>query len=709
MVSCPSGPFSGVILAGLWSPTRSELLASHQTKRGADSQRHRDYADRHRSGYNRLADQKGHTAQDTRETLADDEAFHYNIATGHDEKVLAYKRGKEIHQQYVSDLRDIDDEAHEKIKQIQQSKLPEPEKIEEITKIVTAARDRAMYKASGATSAIMDATTRLLQQTGQDKTAHDLVQALDNRHQKEMPPSTPVMPDQMSTTGGSGPSGIAETSHSAVDAARDASANGGSAPPGMATTVPGQVTGSPATAVAPPGEIPKSVTPPTPPLAAPVTGTSTGGVVSGHVPSAPSVPAAVSPGGLAGGVSSGMGAGAPASVQSNAAANAVVSAATQNSTSSVPSPPPPMVTSAPPALPPPTASPVVASGPVVHDVPAAPPPVALVGEVASTPATTPAPFVAPSPVAPPPVGAVPPPPGPLPAYGSDIRIAPPAPAVPASPAPTPVVSSSATTAPPGSAGGLGAPAVVRSSPAPPPPPVGGPWVATASASAGIVTGAAAAQTARQQRCDDLLVCVARQEPRLRWAVAANGDEPALLVTDLAGGWVPPQVRTPRGVRLLPPAAEALSAKRSVQELLGDREFRAVYTPGQQTSEGSGDVEISDWPREVDQAPSLGWELRKATEWRNGLAQIAHTVAKAWAHQNPLRDVELEALTDQLETARSAVLNSYRDGVDLHLVGNWMLLAAIDAAASGARLVATYHFRWYSAVKEAAAAAGVVSA
>ncbi|WP_372514512.1 DUF5632 domain-containing protein, partial [Mycobacterium lacus] len=61
--------------------------------------------------------------------------------------------------------------------------------------------------------------------------------------------------------------------------------------------------------------------------------------------------------------------------------------------------------------------------------------------------------------------------------------------------------------------------------------------------------------------------VARQEPRLWWAAGLREDGiTSLLVTDLAGGWIPPHVRLPANVTLLEPTARRRDA--GVVDLLG---------------------------------------------------------------------------------------------------------------------------------------------
>ncbi|EUA89905.1 hypothetical protein I551_3631 [Mycobacterium ulcerans str. Harvey] len=69
--------------------------------------------------------------------------------------------------------------------------------------------------------------------------------------------------------------------------------------------------------------------------------------------------------------------------------------------------------------------------------------------------------------------------------------------------------------------------------------------ATAAATTGAVTGDSAKRSAEQQRLRRIVDAVARQEPGLSWAAGLRDDgRTTLLVTDLAGGWIPPHVRLP---------------------------------------------------------------------------------------------------------------------------------------------------------------------
>ena len=240
--------------------------------------------------------------------------------------------------------------------------------------------------------------------------------------------------------------------------------------------------------------------------------------------------------------------------------------------------------------------------------------------------------------------------GPMPTYGSDIR--PPAPTIsaptlPSSPAGISSLSSSASPAsapvsPSAGAGGLTQP-VVRQPPTAAmahPAPAGIGEQAVAAAAGGAAAGAASAQATAKARLQRLVDSVARQEPRLRWAAGEQPDGTTILVTDLASGWIPPNIAVPSVVTLLEPG----DRRGDIETLLGQVSTSASYTPVHYLRESADDTEptpTSPRPRQVPAVDELGWELGQATKWRDGLPQMAHTLAKAASTGTGVIDNEVE--------------------------------------------------------------------
>jgi hypothetical protein len=218
-------------------------------------------------------------------------------------------------------------------------------------------------------------------------------------------------------------------------------------------------------------------------------------------------------------------------------------------------------------------------------------------------------------------------------------------------------------------------------------------VATAG---GAVAGAASAQTTAQARLQRLVDFVAHQEPRLRWAAGDRHDGTTVLVTDLASGWIPPGIAIPSVVSLVEPG----DRRGDIDSLLGQVSFRASYTPLHYLPEAADEtnpIPISPRPRQVPAVDELGWELGRATNWRDGLPQMAHTLAKAASAGTGVADKEVEFLHRHLATLVDTVLRSYPDDVDAAAVANWQLLASIDALAASDNIGANYHFAWFQAL------------
>ena len=296
--------------------------------------------------------------------------------------------------------------------------------------------------------------------------------------------------------------------------------------------------------------------------------------------------------------------------------------------------------------------------------------------------------------------------GPLPTYGSDIRPPMPtisAPTLPSGPAATPSFSSAASPAsapvsPSAGAGGLAQPVVRQPTAAPlaHPAPAGIGEQAVVATAGGAAAGAASAQATAKARLQRLVDFVANQEPRLRWTAGEQADGTTILVTDLASGWIPPGIALPSVVTLLDPG----DRRGDIEALLGQVSASASYTPLHYLPESAGDAEpipTSPRPRQVPAVDELGWELGQATNWRDGLPQMAHTLAKAASTGTGVVDNEVEFLQQHLATLRDRVLDAYPDDVDGAAVANWQLLASIEALAASDSIGANYHFAWFQAL------------
>lgn len=194
-----------------------------------------------------------------------------------------------------------------------------------------------------------------------------------------------------------------------------------------------------------------------------------------------------------------------------------------------------------------------------------------------------------------------------------------------------------------------------------------------------------------ERLHRLLAFVARQEPRLNWAVGDCADGTTLLVTDLAHGWIPPGIAVPEGVRLLEPERRTGRAA----ELIGDTTRCATYAPGGSThwSANASATTSSAQPFELPEVDDLNWELGAATHWRDGLPKMVHTLAKAAAAGTGVVEEEVDLLRVHLDTARYQLLARYPD-VEAGQLLNCMLVAATLASVCKDPTTANYHFSWF---------------
>jgi hypothetical protein len=199
-----------------------------------------------------------------------------------------------------------------------------------------------------------------------------------------------------------------------------------------------------------------------------------------------------------------------------------------------------------------------------------------------------------------------------------------------------------------------------------------------------------------ERLQRLLAFVVHQEPRLNWAVGDHADGTTLLVTDLAHGWVPSGITLPAGVRLLEPARRA----GKVSALVGEATRLVTYTPGDFIGRPAdfAATESSEQPRELSAVDDLGWELSRATHWRDGLPRMVHTLAKAAAAGTGVVEEEVDVLRVHLDTARYQLLIQYPD-VGPALLLNCLLLAATKSLVSGDSISANYHLAWFRKLDE----------
>ena len=134
-------------------------------------------------------------------------------------------------------------------------------------------------------------------------------------------------------------------------------------------------------------------------------------------------------------------------------------------------------------------------------------------------------------------------------------------------------------------------------------------------------------------------------------------------------------------------------------MLGAITLTAAYTPGQNipAAEDADPVSMSIRARQTPEVDELGWELAQATKWRDGLPRLAHTLAKAASTGTGYLDSEVDLLREHLAAVAKQVLTDYPGTVDRATVGNWQLLATINALIKNEKTSANYHLAWFQAL------------
>ena len=101
-------------------------------------------------------------------------------------------------------------------------------------------------------------------------------------------------------------------------------------------------------------------------------------------------------------------------------------------------------------------------------------------------------------------------------------------------------------------------------------------------------------------------------------------------------------------------------------------------------------------RRTTPVEDLGWKLLSALRWREGLPRQAYTVARAALAHTGCLDSEIGVVRDHLDAAARCVLGSYPDDIRDDDLGNWQLLATVDALLDTDATRANHHFGWFNA-------------
>lgn len=700
-VDLPPGGWTAALIGPWWPPPSTALRAGAQYWSEACAEQQL-YSQTLRSQWTLFAaHNQGHTADDLIDRFQQGEKFHLDLAEKYQAKASAFNSAADATDYVRSRLSDIANAGNKEINDILASKKPLPEKLAEIQAVQMRCNADAGNASRDSVDKMMAATQKILDIDGVGGDARNWARANGFNVDDASPPSQITKGDLGPSLGGGwrdgGGGAAAPPPSSAVSGdSWHGGAGGGTGGPGSTQTSPAAVSG---------GWRPGGV-----PGAAPAVH-STGGSLPGGggtvSPGLPGVqgggmsmsPAGIGQGGqpnLAQSFTSGFATG-----QSTGPGGQALSAGPLNAFDGGA----PQTAQGVPAVAPtvPSAGAFVAGTPPVDaQPPAAPAPMTTGGATSVTPAVMTGSSWSSSAA---PVGGSSIPSGSLPAYGSDLRppvVAPPSvPSAPSGPiSGAPVAPSPAST--PSAGGPLVSPVERTASGAAGPAGTGSSAMAgatAASAATGATAGATSARAAEQQRLQRLVDAVARQEPRLSWAAGLRDDgTTTLLVTDLAGGWIPPHVRLPAHVTLLEPTARRHDA--NVVDLLGAITVAAAHhantyvaEPGSDEPALSGDRPARSAAPPVDE---LGPTLVEAVRRRDGLPRIAQAVAAPAVRKTGVLESEIEMLRECVSDIQHSVMTAYPHH-DPAAVGDWMLLAAIEALIDGHEYLANYHLAWFEAI------------
>ncbi|MCA2314736.1 DUF5631 domain-containing protein [Mycobacterium sp. WUMAC-025] len=701
-VDLPPGVWTAALI-GPWWPAPSTALragAQHWDEACAEQQL---YSQTLRAQWTLFSAQnQGHTADDLINRFQQGEKFHLDLAEKYQTKTSAFNSAADATDYLRSRLSDIANTGNNEINEILASKKLPPEQLAEIQAVQLRCNADAANASRDAVDKMMAATQKILDVEGTGGDARSWARA-NGFNTDDAPPPSPISERDLGTRPGSqagyghgqggtghggGGSGVSQagyghgqggTGHGGggpgVSQAGYGHGQGGTGQGGLSTVSHslGAATGS---ASGPPA------------IGSPVQGggmsISPAGLGQGPQPNLAQS--------FTSGFATGQATGPGGQAFSSGAFNAFDGG-------------PPQTSQGIPAVAPtvPSAGAFIAATPPVDAPPAAAPaPMTTGGATPVAPAMMTGGSWSPSAAS---VSGASIPSGSLPAYGSDLRppvVAPPSmPSAPAGPiSGAPVAPSPAST--PSAGGPLVSPVERTASGAAAQAGTGSSAMVSASAASaatGATAGAASARNAEQQRLQRLVDAVARQEPRLSWAAGLRDDgTTTLLVTDLAGGWIPPHVRLPAHVTLLEPSARRHDA--NVVDLLGAITVAAAHHANTYVAEpGSDEPALSgDRPARsaVPHVDELGPTLVEAVRRRDGLPRIAQAVAAPAVRKTGVLESEIEMLHERVADIQHSVMTAYPNH-DPAAVGDWMLLASIEALIDGHEYLTNYHLAWFEAI------------
>lgn len=163
----------------------------------------------------------------------------------------------------------------------------------------------------------------------------------------------------------------------------------------------------------------------------------------------------------------------------------------------------------------------------------------------------------------------------------------------------------------------------------------------------------------------------------------------------AGGFRP-HVRLPANVTLLEPTARRRDA--DVIDLLGAVVAVAAHESNTYVAEPGPDAPALTGDRSarsaIPKVDEFGPTLVEAVRRRDSLPRIAQAIALPAVRKTGVLENEAELLHGCITAVKESVLKAYPSH-ELTAVGDWMLLAAIEALIDEQDYLANYHLAWYA--------------
>ena len=143
--------------------------------------------------------------------------------------------------------------------------------------------------------------------------------------------------------------------------------------------------------------------------------------------------------------------------------------------------------------------------------------------------------------------------------------------------------------------------------------------------------------------------VARQQPRLAWA-AGRSRRQSHRPDHRSGQRLDPTRHRP--ARRSDTAAPGTTAQRPGSAAWPSRRRGRLLPDPPPSRRGRAGAHVPR-PRRAPDIDDLGWQLSQATQWRDGLPRLAHTLAKAASGGTGVLDSEVELLHEHLTTSALA--------------------------------------------------------